>query len=145
MYFYNENYVDLFQSVPYFDKGLLLLWQLLQRMLADRETSYQALVTMSQGIEMSPLVSEQMSQLERQWKTVNEIASANQKTLQETLAAAKDYNENLQPFLIWLDKRERQLSQSRLQTPYVDKATEHIQELAVRFSVSIVFTPLLDA
>lgn len=114
-------------------------------MLADRETSYQALVTMSQGIETSPQVSEQMSQLERQWKTVNEIASANQKTLEETLAAAKDYNEKLQPFLVWLDKRERQLSQSRLQTPYVDKATEHIQELAVRFSVSIVFTHFLDA
>src|SRR6218665_29386 len=112
-------------------------------MLADRETSYQSLIAMSQGIEVSPLVSEQMSQLERQWKTVNDIASANQKTLQETLAAAQDYNEKLQPFLICLDKRERQLSQSRLQTPYVDKATEHIQELAVRANCQLCYTSLL--
>lgn len=102
-------------------------------MLTDRETSYQLLVLMSQGLEKSPLVKEQMSQLEKQWKRVKDLLSENEKILEKMLTLSRDYIEKLEPFLVWLDQKERQLSQSRLQTPYIDKATEHIQELAVCF------------
>lgn len=102
-------------------------------MLTDRETSYQSLVLMSQRLEKSPLVKEQMSQLEKQWKRVKDLLSENEEILEKMLTLSRDYIEKLEPFLVWLDQKERQLSQSRLQTPYIDKATEHIQELAVCF------------
>lgn len=105
-------------------------------MLVDREASYQSLVSISQGLEGSLAVKEQMNQLDKQWKEVNKLMSDNEKVLENTLTISQSYNEKLEPLLVWLDQKERQLSQSKLQTPCIDKAAEYIQELAVCFLIS---------
>lgn len=88
---------------------------------------------MSQGLERSLAVKEQMNRLDKQWQEVNKLMSDNERVLENTLMISQNYNDKLEPFLVWLDQKERQLAQSKLQTPCIEKAAEYIQELAVCF------------